>query len=116
MNAGQILPVRFFRTGAGNEPAREWLKSLSREEKKLIGEDIKMVQLGWPLGMPLVSKLCLGIWEVRTRLDGKASRILFTVFENQIIILHGFIKKTRKTPGNDLRLAVKRMELIKRGD
>lgn len=115
MNKEYYLPVRFFRTGAGNEPVREWLKSLPKEEKKLIGEDIKTVQFGWPLGLPLVRKLSSGIWEVRTDLKDKISRVLFTVFKNQIILLHGFIKKTQKTPKDDLNLAITRMKQVKRG-
>ena len=65
-----ILSVAFFRTASGNEPVREWLKSFPREERRIIGEDIKTVQFGWPLGMPLVRKLDKGLWEVRSRLPG----------------------------------------------
>ena len=90
------LPVRFFRTEAGNEPVREWLRSLSGVEKRLIGVDIKTIQFGWPLGMPLVRSICPGIWEVRTQLENKISRVFFTVFDSQIILLHGFIKKLEK--------------------
>ncbi len=108
------LPVRFFRTETGNEPVREWIRSLSEVEKRLIGVDIKTVQFGWPLGMPLVRNLGLGIWEVRTKLENKISRVLFTVFENEIILLHGFIKKTQKIPKNDLDLALRRMKQIRR--
>jgi phage-related protein len=74
-----ILSVTFFRTETGREPVREWLKSLSREERRIIGEDIKMVQFGWPLGMPLVRKLAAGLWEVRSRLPGRIARVLFTL-------------------------------------
>ncbi len=107
--------VEFHRTGSGSEPARKWLKSFSKKDKKLIGEDIKTVQFGWPMGMPLVEKLDTGIWEIRTLLENKISRVLFTVFEDRIILLHGFIKKTRKTPKQDLDLAKKRMKQIKGG-
>ena len=107
------LSVRFFRTETGNEPVREWLRSLAEVEKRLIGIDIKTVQFGWPLGMPLVRSLRPGIWEVRTKLENKISRVLFTIFENQIILLHGFIKKTRKTPMADLNLAIRRMKQIR---
>ena len=65
--------------------------------------------------MPLARKLCNGIWEVRTELEDKISRVLFTLSENQIIILHGFIKKTEKTPKDDLNLAIKRMKQLKKG-
>lgn len=62
----QPLRVVFYRTASGNEPVREWLRGLSRAEKKIIGEDIKIIQFGWPLGMPLVRKLDTGLWEVRS--------------------------------------------------
>jgi len=109
------LEARFFRTETGNEPVREWLRSLPDEDKKAIGEDIKTVQYGWPIGMPLARKMCNGVWEVRTRLENKISRVLFTLSENQIILLHGFIKKTEKTPKDDLDLAIKRMKQLNRG-
>ena len=74
-------------------------------EKKIIGVDIKAVQFGWPLGMPQVRKLDRGIWEVRSALQGRTARVLFTVHGNSIVLLHGFIKKVRKTPNPDIRLA-----------
>ena len=52
-----VLWVVFFRTEAGNEPVRQWLKELKREDRKAVGEDIKTAQYGWPLGMPLIRKL-----------------------------------------------------------
>ena len=115
MDRESPLEVKFFRTEADNEPAREWLRSLLKEEKKQIGEDIKTVQYGWPIGMPLAKKLYNGIWEIRTDLESKISRVLFTMHENQMIILHGFIKKTEKTPKDDLNLAIKRMKQLKKG-
>ena len=115
MDRENPLEARFFRTETNNEPAREWLKSLPKEEKKLIGEDIKTVQYGWPMGMPVVEKLYSGVWEVRTNLKDKISRVLFTMYKEKMIILHGFIKKTRKTPKDDLNLAIKRMKELKRG-
>lgn len=102
------LQVNFFKTHSGKEPVREWLKSLVKAEKKIIGEDIKTVQFGWPLGMPLVRKLDIGIWEVRSELDNRIARVLFTVHENTMVLLHGFIKKSQKTPKGDLEIAKKR--------
>lgn len=107
------LQVIFYKTASGNEPVREWLKSRSQNDRKIIGEDIKTVQLGWPLGMPLVRKLDLGLWEVRSKLDQRISRVLFTVAENMMVLLHGFIKKSRKTPAADLNLAKKRMATLR---
>src|SRR5438132_5710099 len=107
-----ILSVAFFRTASGNEPVREWLKSLPREERRNIGEDIKTVQFGWPLGMPLVRKLDKGLWEVRSRLPNRIARIIFTTAEGRMILLHGFIKKSQKTPQEDLQLAKNRLRLL----
>ncbi len=99
------LTVHFFRTGTGGEPVREWLKGLSTPCKKVIGEDIKTVQFGWPLGMPLVEKIEPGLWEVRTRLKDGIARILFSVDGSNMILLHGFIKKTRRIPLQELDTA-----------
>lgn len=115
MNREYPLEVRFFRTETGNEPVREWLRSLPKEDKKAIGEDINTVQYGWPIGMPLAKKLCNGIWEIRTRLEHRIARVLFTLSEDYMILLHGFIKKTEKTPKDDLNLAIKRMKQLNRG-
>src|SRR5439155_11049775 len=107
-----ILSVAFFGTAAGNEPVREWLKSLPREERRIIGEDIKAVQFGWPLGMPLVRKLDTGLWEVRSHLPGGISRVMFTAAKGRMILLHGFIKKSQKTPKGDLDLVTTRLRML----
>ena len=99
------LEVVFYRTESGNEPVREWLKGVSKPDKSAIGGDIKTVQYGWPLGMPVVRKMDHGLWEIRSRLDKRIARILFTVQDEQIVLLHGFIKKSPKTPREDLQLA-----------
>lgn len=99
----------FYRTDAGNEPVREWLKSLNRGDKRTIGEDIKTAQFGWPLGMPLIRKLERGLWEVRSNLSQGIARVLFTVDGNTMILLHGFVKKSQKTPLTDLNIARRRL-------
>lgn len=106
------LRVVFYKTEAGKEPVREWLKSLPREEKKIIGQDIKTVQFGWPLGMPLVRKLEKDLWEVRSRLPNRIARVIFTVSDEIMVLLHGFIKKSQKTPARDLNLARKRLQTL----
>jgi len=108
MNSERPIAVVFFRTEAGNEPVREWLKDLSREDRKTIGTDILTVQYAWPIGKPLVDNLSEGIWEIRSSLGNRIARTLFIVAREEIILLHGFIKKTRKTPKDDLALAKKR--------
>lgn len=104
-----ILKVNFYRTDAGNELVRDWLKELPREDKRIIGEDVKTAQLGWPLGMPLIRKMDKNLWEVRSSLPDGIARVLFTVDENQMILLHGFIKKSNKTPQNELKTATARL-------
>ena len=103
-----ILSVRFFRTDAGNEPVREWLTDLPREHRRLVGTDIKTVQIGWPIGMPVVRKLDTKLWEVRTDLGDTIARVIFTVVGVEMILLHGFIKKSQKTPTVDLQTAKQR--------
>ncbi|ABB23489.1 type II toxin-antitoxin system RelE/ParE family toxin [Pelodictyon luteolum] len=103
------LDVRFYQTDGGAEPVREWLKQLPAIDRKIIGEDIKTVQYGWPLGMPLVRKMEKDLWEVRIHLHGRIARVLFTVEGGVIVLLHGFIKKTQATPKSELQLAKNRM-------
>jgi phage-related protein len=105
-----LLTVVFYRSPSGDEPVRDWLKSLPSNEKRAIGEDIKMVQYGWPMGMPLVRKLTKQVWEVRTQLPTRIARVLFCVHGKQLVLLHGFIKKTRATPTSDLDIATKRID------
>jgi phage-related protein len=107
------LQVVFFQTQRGNEPVREWLKSLQTDEKRVLGEDIKTAQFGWPLGMPLIRKLEPGLWEVRSNLPSGIARVLFTVEANTMILLHGFVKKSQKTPLDDLQLARERLKQIR---
>ncbi|MBN2080432.1 MAG: type II toxin-antitoxin system RelE/ParE family toxin [Spirochaetes bacterium] len=108
----EILAVRFFRTEKGNEPVREWLKSLPPDYRKIIGEDIKIVQYGWPVGMPLVRKIHAGLWEVRSHLGHAIARVCFTTRGGTMVLLHGFIKKSKKTPREELATAQKRMMLV----
>src|SRR5437762_10761903 len=104
MRSERPLDVVFFRTDAGNEPAREWLKALPRDERHTIGEDLLTVQFAWPVGKPLVDNLGGGLWELRSRLPNRIARVLFIIFADQIVVLHGFIKKTQKTPAQVLHL------------
>jgi phage-related protein len=114
MDNSTKLIVSFFKTDSGREPAREWLKKLNKESKKIIGEDIKTVQFGWPLGMPLVRKIENKIWEVRINLKESIARVLFIILGNDMVILHGFKKKSQKIPSEDLKLAKKRKKILER--
>ena len=110
MNPGlKRLPAHFYRFDSGKEPVRAWLKELEPEDRKAIGEDIKEVEFSWPVGMPLVRPLGRELWEVRSSLArGRIARVIFCVAQGRMILLHGFIKKTRKTPQRDIELALKR--------
>ena len=112
MNGKFILNVIFFRTKTGREPVRVWLKNLDKADRKAIGEDIKLLQFRWPLDMPLVRKMEVDLWKIRSHLSsGRTARIFFTVGDNELILLHSFIKKSQKTPQNDLSLARNRKHL-----
>jgi len=105
------IPVVFYRTATGVEPVRDWLRALPADDRRRIGLDLATVQVGWPLGMPLCRSLGSGLWEVRSRLPShRIARILFFVHEGRIGIVHGFIKKTSKTPPEEIDLAQKRMK------
>lgn len=108
------LRVVFFKTDLGKEPVRNWLKRLPKEERRLIGEDIKTVQFGWPIGMSLVRPLHKKLWEIRTDLATRISRVFFTTYKHQIVLLHGTIKKDQKIRESDLALAKKRLAKFKK--
>ena len=108
----QKLPVRFFCNADGREPVREWLQALSQQERKAIGDDIRTLQFGWPLGMPLVRKMESDLWEVRTTLPNRIARVMFTVVDRQALLLHGFIKQSQQTPASELNIAKRRMRRL----
>src|ERR1051325_8668271 len=99
-------PVVFYRTAAGREVVRDWLRDLQEQDRHAIGQDLMRVQFRWPVGMPLCRAMGNGLWEVRSDLAGnRIARVLFSVEQGKILVLHGFIKKTPKTPPDDLALA-----------
>lgn len=110
-----ILEVRFYRSARNVEPVRAWLRALPIEARKVIGEDIKTVQFGWPLGMPLVRKLESGLWEIRSHLPSGISRIFFTIAGPTMVLLHGFQKKSAQTPKVELETARQRKREVQHG-
>jgi phage-related protein len=105
----KTIPLIFFRTLTGSEPVREWLKELREEERQAIGKDLLRAQWRLPVGMPLCRAMGNGLWEIRTDLPARrTARVLLCVYREQMVALHGFIKKTRATPDEDLALARKR--------
>jgi phage-related protein len=108
-----VLTVKFFRNQGGTEPVRDWLMELSKADRKSIGEEIKTVQLGWPLGMPLVRKLAPNLWEIRIQLPNRIARVLFTLDDGVMVLLHGFIKKSQAIPKEDLDVAKRRLKQVR---
>ena len=104
-------PLVFFTTEAGNEPVRDWLKALPEPDRHAVGQDLMRLQWRWPVGMPLCRNLGRGLWEVRSALtSNRIGRVIFCPHYNGLVALHGFIKKTQKTPRGDLDLAAKRQK------
>jgi phage-related protein len=111
----QKIPLIFFRTAAGTEPVREWLKGLPEGERQAVGKDLLRAQWRWPVGMPLCRPMGTGLWEIRTDLPTKrTARVLLCVYREHLVALHGFIKKTRATPEEDWALARKRQRELMR--
>jgi phage-related protein len=105
------IPVVFYRSPMGTEPVREWLRSLPADDRRAIGGDLATVQVGWPIGMPLCRALGGGLWELRCNLPSRRiARLLFFAADGRLGIVHGFIKKTQKTPPEDLELGRRRMK------
>jgi len=104
----------FYRTKQGAEPVRDFIRTLPREDRRIIGNDIATVEFSWPVGKPTCAPLGMGLWEVRSDLTGKRiARVLFMLHQGEMVLLHGFIKKTQKTPQSDLELARKRMKEVR---
>ena len=105
----QKIPLIFYRTAADCEPVREWLKGLDEVERRSIGKDLLRAQWRWPVGMPLCRPMGGGLWEIRTDLPTKrTARVLLCLYREHLVALHGFMKKTRTTPSEDMALARKR--------
>ena len=115
----KIVEVLFYKTPGGKEPVREWMLQLDKDDRYIMGVDLKAVEFGWPLGMPLVRSIKRHdrLWEVRSNISGnRIARVLFTVHDARMVLLHGFIKKTQKTLKSDLDLADDRKREVNRGN
>ena len=100
---------RFYASAGGRRPVREWLLGLSKADRFVIGKDIQKVEFGWPIGMPYCRPLGQGLWEVRSDLTGgRIARVIFGIVRGEMVLLHGFEKKTQKTPNQDIELALTR--------
>jgi phage-related protein len=112
----KVLRAIFYRSEAGGEPVRNWLKGkLGKDDRFRIGVDIKKVEFGWPIGLPTCRPLTKGLWEVRTDLSSNTTaRIIFFVYDGAMVLLHGFIKKTQQTPQSDIDVALKRKRKVEK--
>lgn len=108
MSQTKRIEVAFYRTVAGQMPVRNWLLDLTREERRIIGEDIKAIEFGWPIGMPVCKSLGRGLFEVRSNLRDRIARIMFIIADSEMVLLHSFFKATQKTARGDMDLARKR--------
>lgn len=116
MDDRKRVQAMFYRSPKGKEPVRDWLLACSREDRKIIGADIQTVEFGWPIGMPTCRPMKDGLYEVRSDLSGgRIARVFFCFHGNRMVLLHGIIKKTQKTPQKDLDLARKRQREVEHG-
>ena len=105
------VPATFYRTAGGAEPVRDWLREQSAADRKIIGHDIARVEYGWPVGMPTCRAMADGLYEVRSNLPrGRTARVLFCIADGSLVLLHGFIKKTQRTPPAELAIARSRQK------
>jgi phage-related protein len=92
-----------------HDPGPEWLLALTDADRRTIGKDIQKVEFGWPIGRPHCAPLSQGLWEVRSDLErNRIARVIFCINDGEMILLHGFIKKTQKLAHSDIELAHKR--------
>ena len=113
--APKRLPAAFYQSPSGAEPVRAWLKALDDDDRRIVGEDIATVEFGWPVGMPVCKALGGGIWEIRSTVSGsREARVFFGIAGDHLVLLHAFIKKSRKTPPTDLKLAKDRLKELTR--
>lgn len=113
MDRSKKIAGRFYATANGRRPVREWLLDLPKADRTIIGKDIQKVEFGWPIGMPYCRPLGAGLWEVRSDLSGgRIARMIFCIVGGEMVLLHGFEKKTQKTPRRDIELALKRKREI----
>jgi len=116
---GTVRPLKritaeFFRSDRGREPARDFLKSISKADRKIIGEDIRAAEYGWPIGMPICDHLGNKLYEVRSTAGKREYRTLFGVYENRMVLFHVFVKKTQKTPAREIAVAMERRKEMER--
>jgi len=110
----KIYKVVFFETESGRQPVREFIIGLAKDDQKIVGADIRIVQNNYPIGFPLVKKLKPELWEIRSNIKEGISRVFFTFANEKIILLHAIVKKTQKTPPREIDVAIGRLKEFKK--
>lgn len=111
LDRSKKIAARFYQSASGGTPVREWILKLGPEDRREVGKDIQKVEFGWPIGMPYCRPLGRGLWEVRSSISsGRIARTLFCIVNGDMVLLHAFVKKTQKTPPQDIDLALRRMK------
>ena len=112
-DGAKTLAVHFYRTRTGADPVRNWLKSLPVDDRQILGRNLRLVELGWPVGMPVCRPLGGGLWELRSSLSSnRVARVFFCAAQGKMVLLHGYIKKTQETPQGELDLARARQKEV----
>ncbi len=103
------IVARFYRTEAGNEPVKDWLLNLSKDDRIIVSKDIAKAEFGWPIGMPICEKVEKEIWEVRSTIKkGKVeARTYFSVEGSLMLLLHG--KEGKSGQDDAIKLAKSRL-------
>jgi phage-related protein len=113
LSSRKRISVVFYKNYSGKEPVRDFLSEFNKHDKKIIGTDIVIIEFGWPIGMPVCKAIGNGLYEVRSTVSSKREvRILFFILGSEMYLLHGFIKKSKKTPIKEIELAVTRMKEV----
>ena len=110
----KVIQAVFYRNSTGTEPVHDWLMEMQAADRKIIGTDIRTVEMGWPIGMPVCRPMGDGLYEVRSNIINGIARVLFCAHDGKMVLLHGFVKKSQKTPDGDLALARKRKKEVER--
>ena len=105
------FPLLFWRSSTGKEPVREFLQEQTKPDRVRLGSDLRKLQFGWPIGMPLVRSLGGDLWELRSSTPSKREvRIIFASGDDVLVLLHAFVKKSQKTPPSEMAVARQRLK------
>ncbi len=112
-NRAKKLQARFYALPSGRKPVRDWILGLGKDDRVIVGKDIQKVEFGWPIGLPSCRPVGSGLYETRSNIsDGRIARVMFCIVKNEMVLLHGFVKKSQKAPANDVELARRRQKEI----